>query len=64
MIFNNPMNKKNNKNSGFTLVETLVAVAILSIAILATFSAVQNGLQDSGISKERITAFWLAQEGM
>lgn len=54
--------EKNNK--GFTLVETLVAIGILSIAILGTFTAVQSGLQDSGVSKDRITAFWLAQEGM
>ncbi|OHA99337.1 MAG: hypothetical protein A3H52_01010 [Candidatus Zambryskibacteria bacterium RIFCSPLOWO2_02_FULL_39_26] len=52
------------RNTGFTLVETLVAIAILSISILATFTAVQGGLQASISAKDRITAFYLAQEGM
>ena len=49
---------------GFTLVETLVAIGILSISILATFTVVQNSLQNSVIAKDRITAFYLAQEGV
>ena len=49
---------------GYTLVETLVAIAILSLSILATFTAVQSSLRNSSISKDRITAFYLAQEGM
>ena len=54
--------RKNNK--GFTLVETLVAIGILSVAILGTFTAVQSGLQNSYTAKDRTVAFWLAQEGM
>ena len=49
---------------GFTLVETLVAVSILSLAIVATFTAVQNGLQSSTIAKDQTIAFYMAQEGM
>ncbi len=58
--------KKINKKSetGFTLVETLVAIGILSISILATFTAVQAGLQSSVNVKDTITAYYLAQEGM
>ncbi|MFZ2523287.1 MAG: type II secretion system protein [Minisyncoccia bacterium] len=52
------------KNRGFTVVETLVAVGILSLSILATFSAVQSGLQYSGLTKEEITAFYLIQESI
>ena len=44
------------------MVETLVAVSILSISVLATFTAVQGGLQSSLYVKDRITAFYLAQE--
>jgi prepilin-type N-terminal cleavage/methylation domain-containing protein len=51
-------------NLGFTLVETLVAVSILSLSVVATFTAVQNGLQNSSIAKDQITAFYLAQEAM
>lgn len=52
------------KNKGFTLVETLVAISILSISIAATFTAVQNGIRSSDLAKEQTTAFYLAQEGM
>ncbi len=59
------MFKKNKqKNLGFTLVETLVAISVLSISILATFTAVQKGLQASALSKDQITAFYLTQEVM
>lgn len=55
-------NIKNNK--GFTLVETLVAISILSLSILATFTAVQSGLAKSSYAKDQITAFFLVQESM
>lgn len=58
------MIKNKNNSSGFTLVETLVAIGILSLSILATFGAVSNGLQYSGVTKDQITAFFLIQEGM
>ncbi|MES3005215.1 MAG: type II secretion system protein [Patescibacteria group bacterium] len=59
------MNKffsKNNK--GFTVVETLVAIAILSLSITATFTAVQNGIRFSTTAKDQITAFYLAQQAV
>ncbi|MDQ5948902.1 MAG: hypothetical protein QG589_27 [Patescibacteria group bacterium] len=49
---------------GFTLVETMVAISILSISILGIFTAVQNGLATSGLAKDQITAFYLVQESM
>jgi len=49
---------------GFSLVEALVAISILSLSIAATFSAVQNGIQSSTLAKDQITAFYLTQEGM
>lgn len=52
------------KNTGFTLVETLVAVSILSLSILATFTAVQNGLHSSSVSRDEVTAFYLTQEAI
>lgn len=57
-------NKTNKLTNGFTIVETLVAVAILSLSVLATFGAVTGGLQNSGLSKDRTVAFYLVQEGM
>ena len=52
------------RQRGFTLIETLVAISILSLSIAATFSAVQNGIKSSTVAKDQITAFYLAQEGM
>jgi len=54
--------KKNNK--GFTIVETLVAIAILSLSITATFTAVQNGIRFSTTARDQITAFYLAQQAV
>lgn len=53
-----------NKKNGFTLVETLVAISILSLSILSTFTAVQNSLQSSSLSKDQVTAFYLVQEAV
>jgi prepilin-type N-terminal cleavage/methylation domain-containing protein len=52
------------RQGGFTLVETLVAISILTLSIMATFTAVQNSLQSSSFSKDQITAFYLAQEAV
>lgn len=52
------------KNKGFTVVETLVAIAILSLSITATFTAVQNGIRFSTNAKDQITAFYLAQQAV
>ncbi len=57
-------NRLNIKKYGFTLVESLVAISILSMSIAATFTAVQNSLQNSSIAKDQTTAFYLAQEAV
>ncbi len=49
---------------GFTLVETLVAITILTLAIIAPFAAVQRVMMASNISKNEIIAASLAQEGL
>ncbi len=51
-------------NLGFTLVESLVAIGILTLAITATFTAIQSSLQTSSIAKDQVTAFYLAQEAV
>ena len=56
--------KKQKLNHGFTLVETLVAIAILVMAILGAFTAVQSGLSSSIFSKDQVIAFYLANEGI
>ena len=49
---------------GFTLVESLVAISILSLSILATFTAVQGGLKSSNYVKDEIVAYYLTQEAI
>jgi prepilin-type N-terminal cleavage/methylation domain-containing protein len=56
------INKKIHK--GFTLMETLIAVFVLSLAITGPFMIAQKGLQAGLISKDQITAFYLAQDAI
>lgn len=63
-LFFKKTKKARRSNGGFTLVETLVAISILSLAISGTFTAVQNGLKSSTFARDQITGFYLAQEAM
>jgi type II secretory pathway pseudopilin PulG len=58
--------KKNilQKNKAFTLVETMVAIAILMIAILGPMDIASSGLRDSLLARDQATAYYLAQEGI
>ncbi|MDO8565247.1 MAG: type II secretion system protein [bacterium] len=51
------------KDRGFTIIESLVAITILIVAITGTLSAVQSGISSYIFSKDQIIAFYLAQEG-
>lgn len=53
-----------NTRSGFTLVETLVAISILLVAIMGPMTIAARGLQSAFYAREQITAFSLAQEGV
>jgi prepilin-type N-terminal cleavage/methylation domain-containing protein len=63
---------KNNKDSrfiklyskGFTLVETMVAIFILTISITTFMSIVANGLFTSRYARDEITAGYLMQEAV
>lgn len=50
--------------SGFTLVEILVSISILSMAILATFTAVSQSLKATNFSEDQIIAYHLADEAL
>ncbi len=52
------------KKNGFTLIETLVAVAILSLAVVAPMSLVAQSLTASFYARDQVTAFFLAQEAI
>lgn len=58
----NHFNKEANK--GFTIVEALIAVVIFSVSILAVMTLVSDDISDIGYVKKKITASYLAQEGV
>ncbi len=49
---------------GFTLVETMVAIAILTIAIIGPMFALQQGVVSSYTARDRLVASNLAQDGV
>lgn len=51
-------------SSGFTLIETLVAISFLSIAIVAPMSLVSQSLSTAYYARDQVAAFNLAQEGL
>jgi prepilin-type N-terminal cleavage/methylation domain-containing protein len=53
-----------NKQSGFSLVETLVAISILLIVIVGPMSISMRSAKSSSFASEQIQAFFLAQEGL
>lgn len=56
--------KKINKNSpGFTLIETLVAIAIFAFAITGLITVTGQGVFDTNFVKNKFTAGYLALEG-
>jgi prepilin-type N-terminal cleavage/methylation domain-containing protein len=57
------MNHKTLNSKGFTLIESLVAIAILVTAVIGATAAIQSGISSYTYSKDQITAFYLAQEG-
>jgi len=60
------MFKTNNKkfNKGFTLIETFVAITVLVITVLGPMTLLSRALADSSTLKQRMTASYLAQEGL
>lgn len=52
------------KESGFTLVETLVAIAIFATAITGLIVISGRGINDNVFVKNKLTASYLAQEGI
>lgn len=56
------MNLISKNKKGFTILEAIVAIAILSLAISGSFSAIRSGLFASSNAKEEIQAFYLVQE--
>ncbi len=51
-------------SSGFTLIETFVAITILVTAIAGPLTIASKGLQSAILAKDQLTASFLAQEGI
>lgn len=50
--------------TGFTLVETLVAISILILVIIGPMTTAQRGIQTARYANEQMTAVFLAQEAI
>ncbi len=55
---------KNIKLRGFTLIETLVAILILSTAIAGPLTIASKGLNAALVAKDQVIAYYLAQDGL
>lgn len=53
--------RRRGRRAGFTLVEVLVALAIVSIALLAALRAAGQGTGNVGELRSRLLAGWVAQ---
>lgn len=53
-----------NKKTGFTLIETLIAISIFSVAIVTLMTVLSSGITNINNAKKKITATYLAQEGI
>ena len=56
----------NNKLSakGFTLIELLITITVITVGIVGAFVAIQQGISTVDYSRSRLTAAFLAQEGV
>ena len=52
------------KTQGFTLVETLVAISILTLSIGTAIGIAASGISSGYIARDQTTAFYLAQEAI
>jgi len=57
-------NFKHNNKSGFTLIETFVAVLILVFAVIGPLGLLSRAIADGNYAKNQVTAYYLAQEAI
>lgn len=52
------------KRAGFTILESIIAIMVLSLSISGVFSSVQQSLSQATFAKDEVKAFYLAQEAI
>lgn len=57
------MSATNNKK-GFTLIESMIAITVLLVAVVAPMSLAYEGVRAAKLAQDEIVAFYLAQEGI
>jgi len=58
------MRNNKQKNTGFTLIETLVAIFVLLLSVTGPLYVARSGLRSAMLARDQITAFYLAQDAM
>lgn len=58
------MKNSHSKNSGFTLIETFVAITILLIAVLGPLTILSRSIVTSTFVKNEVTAYYLGQSAI
>ena len=56
--------KKIQLNRGFTVLESMVAIIILSLSITSVFSVISNSIYQANIARDEMTSSYLAQEAL
>lgn len=54
---------KYNVRRGFSMIEALVAITVLTLGVITPLSMLAKSLADASYARNQITAFFLAQEG-
>ncbi len=52
------------KNSGFTLIETLIAVLLLAVAIAGPLTIASKGFVTATVAKDQVIAYYIAQDAV
>jgi len=50
--------------TGFTILEVMVAIFVITVGVISVFNVVQNVTMFSRVNSSRLTATYLAQEGI